>query len=319
MKNKLYLALKLIVSGLILFFLFTRVDFSELRIVFARLNFFYYLLAFIIFLSCWYINAVKWKILLVPFNLFLKIKELYYYILLSLFYSVFFPGGQFTGEVGKCFHIIKRYGQKSNLVTSVLHDKVTGLIGFVVLGFLALVFDVTNPIKNKVLVFFAAILLFYILMLTLTNIKKFKEYYLKIIQKYAGRKLYSFFELISKLIWGYQGQNRTIFIALILSVLFQFFNSLGVYLLAIALGINISLLTILWIYALVSILLVIPITISGLGLRDGSFIYFLGLFGVANEIGLALSLSVFSLFLIVALMGGFLYLTTSYKNLCSRK
>ncbi len=59
-----------------------------------------------------------------------------------------------------------------------------------------------------------------------------------------------------------------------------------------------------WAFSAISIITLLPITIGGLGLREGAFIGVLGLIGVAHEDALVLSLILFSFLIVTAVVGG---------------
>ena len=77
-----------------------------------------------------------------------------------------------------------------------------------------------------------------------------------------------------------------------------------VYLLAMALNINISFLNIGWVRSVIIIFTTLPISFSGVGLREGGFIVLLGTYGVPSEEALALAFLVFATVLFLAGVGG---------------
>jgi glycosyltransferase 2 family protein len=80
------------------------------------------------------------------------------------------------------------------------------------------------------------------------------------------------------------------------------------YLFCIAPGISIGYIQLLWVVAAVSLVQSLPISIAGVGVREGAYVYLLGLQGVAEPIALALSLLIFGTQILLALMGGLLQL-----------
>jgi len=56
--------------------------------------------------------------------------------------------------------------------------------------------------------------------------------------------------------------------------------------------------------SLVSIIVFIPVTILGLGLREGGLIYFLGLIGISSVSALSLSLLASLIYFLTGLSGG---------------
>jgi uncharacterized membrane protein YbhN (UPF0104 family) len=52
--------------------------------------------------------------------------------------------------------------------------------------------------------------------------------------------------------------------------------------------------------------LFLPLTVGGLGVREGTLIGLLGMFGCSSEIAIALSLTAFSFYVMLAVVGGVL-------------
>ena len=75
---------------------------------------------------------------------------------------------------------------------------------------------------------------------------------------------------------------------------------------ALALGLEIHFVTLLWIVSLVYFIHMVPLTISGLGIREGVLVFLLPYFGVDPTDALAFSLIVFGFTLSIGLLGGIL-------------
>jgi hypothetical protein len=73
---------------------------------------------------------------------------------------------------------------------------------------------------------------------------------------------------------------------------------------AISINMDIDLLSIFWIVSFVSLILLIPVSVMGLGLREGSFVIFLGMIGIADVKSLSLSLLVSLMLIVIASFGG---------------
>jgi hypothetical protein len=72
------------------------------------------------------------------------------------------------------------------------------------------------------------------------------------------------------------------------------------YLLARSVNINAGFVSIAWIRSYIQIFCLLPISISGIGIQEGSLIYFLGPFGTSTSSAVALSI----LFYVRTLIGG---------------
>ena len=89
-----------------------------------------------------------------------------------------------------------------------------------------------------------------------------------------------------------------------LGMTFQLLGVCIIYRIARDIGITISYSDWCWIFAAVSVILLLPISFGGVGIREGGFIMLLALFGVSNESALACSLAFFALQVATSLFGG---------------
>lgn len=106
------------------------------------------------------------------------------------------------------------------------------------------------------------------------------------------------------------GLHRSRVVMLIgLSVLWQLIYIARVYALFAALGTQMPFLQVAWISSLVFLLQVLPISIAGLGVREGAYVYILSLYGFPANLGFALGLLFFTHMLVFAAIGGILNLT----------
>jgi uncharacterized membrane protein YbhN (UPF0104 family) len=71
-------------------------------------------------------------------------------------------------------------------------------------------------------------------------------------------------------------------------------------------GIELKMADWLWIFAVVSLAVLLPLSIGGIGIREGAFVGVLGYLQVPGELALALSLTIFALQLLVASSGAIL-------------
>lgn len=100
--------------------------------------------------------------------------------------------------------------------------------------------------------------------------------------------------------------SKTIIVEiLVLSIIgYILFISAG-WIIAEGMGIDITLQSLIWIRSVVFIITLIPFSVGGIGVRDVSLIYFLGLYGVENESAFAFSLAMLGIQLFIGLMGVF--------------
>lgn len=92
---------------------------------------------------------------------------------------------------------------------------------------------------------------------------------------------------------------------LVIAIVAQSFNSLAVWALAQALAVPASFGAVMLVYPVVMLLLVLPISVAGWGVREGAMAYGLRLFGIRPELAVTLSLA-FGMANIVAYLPGLL-------------
>jgi hypothetical protein len=107
----------------------------------------------------------------------------------------------------------------------------------------------------------------------------------------------------------YRGQYRVLIVALLMSLFLQVTYIACVYLIGIALGMEVPFRFYLSSIPLIWIITMIPVSISGIGLREGGFVFFFSMIGVKSEKSIALSLLVFSQMVLIGLIGGIMYLS----------
>jgi uncharacterized protein (TIRG00374 family) len=79
-----------------------------------------------------------------------------------------------------------------------------------------------------------------------------------------------------------------------------------VYFLFLAIGIDIALLTVMAIYPVVTLVALLPLTLMGIGLKDGAFVFFFGGVGVPAPMALAVSLASYAAIIACSLVFGVL-------------
>ncbi len=94
---------------------------------------------------------------------------------------------------------------------------------------------------------------------------------------------------------------------IVISIASQLLNVLVFFLLLKSIDLDVPFVSIGWIKSVVVLLIMIPISISGMGLREGSFILLLGAFGVSDNSAFAYSVIVYALTRVLpGLLGGLL-------------
>jgi uncharacterized protein (TIRG00374 family) len=102
---------------------------------------------------------------------------------------------------------------------------------------------------------------------------------------------------------SYQTTWHRLGFVLALSLVYQLALVATAYQFALGLGMHVSFLNLAWVMTLVSMAQALPISVAGVGTRDSTLVYFLGVLGVVSGTALQLSLSLLALNFLMGLPG----------------
>ena len=238
-----------------------------------------------------FISTIRWKLLL-PGTL--GIRKLFSFYLIGSFFSTLLPG-VIGGDAVKGFYLYQATGSGSLSLASIFMDRYIGFIVLLLICTLAFPFgykyfqglSIEWLIPLIVLIFVTASLLIFGLRIgrSIKKISTFYDYFHK-----------------------YRNQKKVIAKAMILSLFVQLFAIISVYILALGFGQHIPFLACLIFIPLIIMFTTIPISISGIGIREGAFVLFLGLIGIKPEFATAISLSWFAAIVGASILGLIEYL-----------
>ena len=304
------LFLRLLISLGILLWLFLKVDLQKLLSSFAQIPLYIWFLAFILYLISQIISAFRWYVIGKnlsfdrPFFTYLK----YYFV--GMFFNLFLPSA-IGGDVLKVFFLSQGENIKLKASYSVFLDRAFGLWAMFLIGSFAVLFDpLALPKRWEVIIVASGIAITVIsiiapFMHTLTR---------KLMEKPSN---FSFFNKILHylesilLFWK---RPKALLISLGLSFILQLCGMSAVFLLGCGLKLGLPLSFYYSALPVISLITILPISLSGIGVREGGFVYFLSLKGVPIEKALTLSLGVFTIQSLCALIGGFGYMAGLHKQ-----
>ncbi len=275
--NKILLTvIKLCVSSALLYYLFERTGLTQILRTLSNINIIAFIAAIVLYVFAQVVSTLRWKLLL-PQGIGLK--KLFSLYMIGAFFNSFLPG-IIGGDAVKGFYLYKTTGKVGLALASVFMDRYIGLVVLIAICAVAFPFGYQYLHGSDIEWILLSVILSFVL-------GSFLFFGLRIGQRIKHlADLYHYFYL-------YRNEKGTIGKALLLSVLVQFSGFSAVYILAFGLGQNIPFLSILVYLPLIILISMIPISISGLGVREGAFILFFGFIGVKPEAAAAISLSWF--------------------------
>ena len=219
--------------------------------------------------------------------------------MIGAFFGSFMPG-IVGGDAVRAYYLNKKAKKMSLTLASIFMDRYLGYASLMLIGISAAPFAFSyfgdSPYKWAMPFIFAAFVVGSILFFLLQLGKRF-------------RGMSEFYEYFTTL----KTQKGRIFKAMLISFFVQLLNLFIVVILAAGMGEEIPLLALFVFLPIIITITMIPISISGLGVREGSFVILLGLIGVKPEIATSLSLAWFFSVFVGCLPGLAIYFALSKK------
>lgn len=311
--KKYFLFLKLILLLIILWWIFKSVNLSETIQTLTKTNLAYFVIAFIINNLSSIFLTIKWHRLAMPLGIKSGLLELFRLNYISMFYSIFVPG-QASGEIIKGYKLFKKEGTHQNVWIPIFIDKITNFLITLIIGFIAILFD-ENFRQNTSVIFITSILTVFLSLLTIVLFTEKTGDFFKFLKNNL-LKVLKILRIESKLIKDfsidyfekYKKHNSLMYETLLWSLLIKLPHIFGFFFLALSLNIPLDLVQCAWLFSIVSITTLLPISFSGLGVREGTVIVLLSQLGIDKSLSLSLSLLIYITAVLVGLIGGLLEL-----------
>jgi uncharacterized protein (TIRG00374 family) len=262
-------------------------------------------------------NATRWKLLLRAKGIDLSLGRLLYYNLTAVFFSSFLPtsvGGDFARVVAVSTATEKR----ADAFASVVIDRLLGFFVLLPIMLISILF-VSQQLQEWRLILtvgVVGVLLCagaYIVLLrpVARRLSRALDPALRPLARFKARER---LEKAYEAIVVYKDARGVLLAGLGLSVVSRLFWILGCYFIARAFSLNLGIAVLLLVVPIVELLRMIPISISGIGVREAAFVAMLRQFGVEDSLGFAFSVVVYLVFFVFAVIGGILYGTRQFAR-----
>lgn len=272
LNKKVTTGLKVLISAVLIYFIFTKINVSEIKDILITSNPFYLILAAIFFILSKFIGAIRLNLYFHQLNIMLTHKSNFKLYLLGMFYNLFLPGG-IGGDAYKGYILKKTFDVKTKRMVSVLvFNRLGGLLLLFIYACTLLAFIELEILNGYRWLFITAIPLSVIVFWFLN--KKFFNYVLPIFWKTTA-----------------------------LSALVQLAQLVSIWFILLALNIETNQVSYLIIFLISSIVAVVPLTLGGIGSREVTFFYGAQFLGLDQNVSVGVSVLFFLITALVSLFG----------------
>jgi len=285
---------RIVVSGGLLLWLFCRFDLKGIVASFQDLSMSIWVIACLMYLVAQILSSIRWWILADTLAFPGRWRTYLGFYFVGMYFNLFLPTS-LGGDVLKVHFLSREEGRRFLAAYSVVGDRLFGLIAMMLLGATAVQFE--PDVLPRYFVIFLS-LGGVVILCGLVGLP------------FLHRALESLWPRISQHLTGLPDlwqRPRMMVVVLGLSFCLQALGMGAVAVLGVGIGLKIPSAFYFASVPLVTIATLIPISFSGIGVREGAFVYFLGLKGIQPEPALCLGLLFFSVQVATSLLGGLAY------------
>jgi len=227
--------------------------------------------------------------------------------LIGMFFNNFLPTS-IGGDLYRAYDITKKADfPMSSSISVLVVERLSGIIASAVFAVAALFLGFTaiggKSVIIPIIIFLIASLFIFFLIL---NPKIFG------VQKFAGRikfiqKMIDKLKNVYHTFLTFKEYKWVLVKVMFYSLTLQFAVIINYWLASRALNINLGLTAFIFIVPIVSIISMLPISLGGIGVREGSLVFIMVSLGASNEKSAMVSLLLFAMILFFGIIGGLIY------------
>jgi glycosyltransferase 2 family protein len=249
------------------------------------------------------ISAYKWQVLLRLHGENFRFARLRNYYFIAVFFNNFLPSS-IGGDAYRVYKTYQTAVSKAAAILAVVSERLTGIIALVILGFFGgvVVWFQSQTRQHEVemvLAIFGAVMTGSILMLLFSK---------PIAARFATHpKFPQKIKILLQHLGDYRRHPRETYLVVFVSFLFHVFTFFWMMMLIWAVGGQLDIFKLMLAVAVSNLVAVLPFSINGIGLMDGSFIYVVSRLGMDFNLALMVMLFIRTLLIALSLIGGLYY------------
>ncbi len=323
MKPRLLFLLRLLISGGVLALIFSKLDLQKLAQVAERMSLPWFALALLIWGGVPLLASVRWRMLLASQSIFLSYRKVLDLFFVGHFFNAFLLGTT-GGDLIKILYASKAAPEKKSEATlTIIIDRIIGLIAILIMALILIPlqwsFLTQTPETQAAALAVMGVILGGICgvigLLLLPQLEKI-QFLKKTVQQlpFAEQRI-RLFQAYLVFTQSWKTNFKTLLISFMIHSLL-FGSAIAVLR---SLGIQVEWLPFISTLPIIGVLMAVPISISGFGIREGLFVIYLGLapLGIDQEHAITFSLLYFCVNLFWSLIGGLFYIGYRHPELKS--
>lgn len=299
-------SLKLLISAGLIYWILRNTSIAEIATAVRSADVGLLCLAFSLTILGYFFSIPRWRTLLNATGLTVPWIFLVKSYLVGVFFNQFLPS-TVGGDAFRAYASWREGAGKVHAVMVVFMDRFLGFLALLAISTVSLLFapQITQSVPSLAPLLFAvggigvvAAVVVAILPVVSGSVSRFIPHFGGLGEKIRG--------LLSS-VEAFRGKHKAILIGFGLSLLLQMNVLLQFYLLAEALGFDVAFRNFFLIIPVSLMVMSIPVSINGVGIRENVLAFFFGFYGVAKPEVIALAWLAYGFIIVHALIGGIVY------------
>jgi glycosyltransferase 2 family protein len=296
------------ISLTLLVWLLSRADLSSVAEVLVNADLRLLAVAFGLNLMGWTLSVSRWRLLLRARGVVVSFGTTLRSYLTGIFFNNLLPS-TVGGDSVRIYDSWRWGAGKAGAVAVIGVDRLTGLLALLSLAVVAVV--LAPHLLSGIPLLRLWILLGALGLVTLAGIALIPDAraraWIRPLLEWAPAFVRRMAEKVSGSLRAFRDQPRVVRRSLAISLVLQVTVVLHAFVLTRALGLQVPLMALFFIMPVALVIMSVPFSVNAIGIREGVFAFFLGLFGVSLSGALAFSWLAFGFILLQGAIGGLVY------------
>lgn len=259
------------------------------------------------------LGGVQWNILLRAQGISIGLPRAISLYFVGLFFSNFLPAN-IGGDVVKIVDVYRSTGRGGSVVAATMMDRAIGLATLAAMSCAAGGFLLPEIGLRPVLLLLPLFFLFFVGLCLMFLSRRASALLLKIAARLPFESVRKKAESILAAVLQYRARRRALVEALLVSIPVQALRILVHYWAALALGVSAPAVAFFLFIPMVAVLIALPISINGIGVREWFSVLFFAMVGMDREKAFSISFLAFLIGVAVSLIGGILFVARSFRR-----
>lgn len=299
--------LKLTVSIALLALLLSRIDLQAIGTLFRSLRISIFFGSILLYLVAQLLSTVRWRCLLQAEKIYLPFWRLILLYYEGMFFNLMLPTA-IGGDLVRGYQVSRLTDRREASLASILVERLSGFVALAIIACIAII-PVYAHVSDPLIVWLTAGSAAGMVALIASLLSdRLQALFLRLLHGIGLGRFHDAVHRLYEAIQQYWTHRSALLSALGLSLVLQSLVITIFYLISLALNLSVPFLYFFLFVPLMSVISMLPISIAGLGLREGSAVYLFTKVGLDAAGALSLSLLWFAVTALCSGLGGIVFL-----------